>query len=65
MYTTGTLLAGAVAGLFALDTLPAAWADNAVLAMGTGGVWGAGILGWARWVLYERAMLAAFGWPGE
>lgn len=65
MGTTGTLLGSAFAVLLVLDTLPAAWADDVVLTMGAGVVWGAGILGWARWEQLERELLAAFGWSGE
>jgi len=65
MWTTGTLLASAVAALLVLDTLPPAWADDVVRATVAGAAFFAGILGWARWERIEREMLAAFGWSGE
>ncbi len=59
------LLASMFAAFLALGTLPAAWADDVVLALVGSAAGCAGIFGWTRWVPCEREMLTALRWSGE
>ncbi len=65
MWTAGTLLAGSFTISLVVLALPAEWADDVVVATVTGLAGFVAILGWVRWQQLERAIFAAFGWPGE
>ncbi len=65
MWTAGTLLAGSFTIFLVVLALPAEWADDVVFTTVTACAAFAAILGWVRWQQLERAIFAAFGWPGE